>query len=35
VNIQVETALREIASRFAYDEAEHKEPTLRADADEV
>jgi regulator of protease activity HflC (stomatin/prohibitin superfamily) len=35
VNIQVETALREIASHFAYDEAEHKEPTLRADADQV
>jgi regulator of protease activity HflC (stomatin/prohibitin superfamily) len=35
VNIQVETALREIASHFAYDESEHKEPTLRADADQV
>jgi len=35
VNIQVETALREIASHFAYDHAEHEEPTLRADADQV
>jgi regulator of protease activity HflC (stomatin/prohibitin superfamily) len=35
VNIQIETALREIASHFAYDNAEHDEPTLRADADQV
>ncbi|MES1199846.1 MAG: SPFH domain-containing protein [Pseudomonadota bacterium] len=35
VNIQIETALREIASHFAYDHAEHEEPTLRADADQV
>jgi regulator of protease activity HflC (stomatin/prohibitin superfamily) len=35
INIQVETALREIASHFAYDHAEHDEPTLRADADQV
>jgi regulator of protease activity HflC (stomatin/prohibitin superfamily) len=35
VNIQVETALREIASHFAYDHAEHEEPTLRADGDKV
>ncbi|NWG53797.1 MAG: SPFH domain-containing protein [Hydrogenophilaceae bacterium] len=35
INIQIETALREIASHFAYDHAEHEEPTLRADADQV
>lgn len=35
INIQIETALREIASHFAYDHAEHAEPTLRADADQV
>ena len=35
VAIQVETALREIASHFAYDHAEDHEPTLRADADQV
>lgn len=35
VNIQIETALREIASHFAYDHAEHEEPTLRGDADQV
>lgn len=35
VNIQVETALREIASHFAYDHAEDEEPTLRADAEKV
>jgi hypothetical protein len=35
VNIQVETALREIASHFAYDHAEDHEPTLRADGDKV
>lgn len=35
VDIQIETAVREIASHFAYDNAEHAEPTLRADADQV
>ncbi len=35
VDIQIETAVREIASHFAYDHAEHEEPTLRGDADEV
>ena len=35
VDIQIETALREIASHFAYDNGEHDEPTLRADADQV
>ncbi len=35
VDIQIETAVREIASHFAYDHAEHEEPTLRANADEV
>lgn len=35
LNIQVETALREIASHFAYDHAEHDEPTLRADGEQV
>lgn len=35
VNIQVETALREIASHFAYDHAEHEEPTLRSDGEKV
>ncbi|MES1199575.1 MAG: SPFH domain-containing protein [Pseudomonadota bacterium] len=35
ITIQLETALREIASHFAYDHAEHEEPTLRADADQV
>jgi regulator of protease activity HflC (stomatin/prohibitin superfamily) len=35
VNIQIETALREITSHFAYDHAEGDEPTLRADADRV
>jgi regulator of protease activity HflC (stomatin/prohibitin superfamily) len=35
VNIQVETALREITSHFAYDHAEADEPTLRADGDKV
>jgi regulator of protease activity HflC (stomatin/prohibitin superfamily) len=35
VNIQMETALREIASHFSYDHAEHEEPTLRADAELV
>jgi len=35
VDIQIETALREIASHFAYDNAEHDEPTLRAASDQV
>ncbi len=35
VNIQIETALREITSHFAYDHGEEHEPTLRADADKV
>ncbi len=35
VTIQVETALREITSHFAYDHAEADEPTLRADGDKV
>jgi regulator of protease activity HflC (stomatin/prohibitin superfamily) len=35
VNIQIETALREIASNFAYDHGDETEPTLRADADKV
>ena len=35
VNIQVETALREITSHFAYDHAEDDEPTLRADGEKV
>jgi regulator of protease activity HflC (stomatin/prohibitin superfamily) len=35
IDIQIETALRELASHFAYDHAEHEEPTLRANADEV
>lgn len=35
VNIQVETALREIASHFAYDHGEGHEPTLRSDGDKV
>jgi hypothetical protein len=35
VNIQIETALRETASHYAYDHAEDGEPTLRADADHV
>ena len=35
VDIQIETALREIASHFAYDNGEDDEPTLRADADQV
>jgi regulator of protease activity HflC (stomatin/prohibitin superfamily) len=35
VNIQMETALREIASHFAYDHSEEHEPTLRADGDKV
>jgi regulator of protease activity HflC (stomatin/prohibitin superfamily) len=35
VQIQVETAIREIASHFSYDHAEEGEPTLRADGDQV
>lgn len=35
IHIQVETALREIASHFAYDHGDESEPTLRADADKV
>ena len=35
VNIQIETALREITSHFAYDHGDESEPTLRADADKV
>jgi len=35
IDIQIETALREIASHFAYDNAEHDEPTLRAASDQV
>jgi hypothetical protein len=35
VDIQIETAVREIASHFAYDHAEDEEPTLRGDADQV
>ncbi len=35
VDIQIETAVREIASHFAYDHAEHDEPTLRGAADQV
>src|SRR5512145_532163 len=35
VDIQIETAVREIASHFSYDHAEADEPTLRGDAEEV
>ncbi|HVY90956.1 MAG TPA: SPFH domain-containing protein [Hyphomonadaceae bacterium] len=35
VNIQIETALREITSHFAYDHSDDAEPTLRGDADKV
>jgi regulator of protease activity HflC (stomatin/prohibitin superfamily) len=35
VDIQIETAVREIASHFSYDHAEHDEPTLRGAADQV
>jgi regulator of protease activity HflC (stomatin/prohibitin superfamily) len=35
ITIQVETALREITSHFAYDHAEDHEPTLRADVEQV
>ena len=35
INIQIETALREIGSHFAYDSHETSEPSLRANGDEV
>src|SRR5262245_26641663 len=35
IDIQIETAVREIASHFSYDHAELEEPTLRGDADQV
>jgi regulator of protease activity HflC (stomatin/prohibitin superfamily) len=35
INIQIETALREVARHYAYDHAEDGEPTLRADAEVV
>jgi regulator of protease activity HflC (stomatin/prohibitin superfamily) len=35
MNIQMETALREVARHYAYDHAEAEEPTLRADAEIV
>lgn len=35
IEIQVETALREIASHFSYDHSEDEEPTLRADGEKV
>jgi regulator of protease activity HflC (stomatin/prohibitin superfamily) len=35
VTIQIETALREIASHFAYDHGEDEGPTLRADGEQV
>jgi regulator of protease activity HflC (stomatin/prohibitin superfamily) len=35
VNIQIETALREVARHYAYDHDEDGAPTLRADADAV
>ncbi len=35
LNIQIETALREITSHFAYDHGDEAEPTLRADGDKV
>lgn len=35
INIQIETALREVARHYAYDHAEDGEPTLRADAEIV
>ena len=35
INIQIETALREVARHYAYDHAEDDEPTLRADAEVV
>lgn len=33
VNIQIDTALRDITSHYAYDHGEEHEPTLRADAE--
>lgn len=35
VHIQIETALREVARHYAYDQGEEDEPTLRADAEVV
>ena len=35
VSIQIDTALRDIASHYAYDHGEEHEPTLRADAELV
>jgi len=35
VNIQIETALREVTRHYAYDHGEEDEPTLRADAETV
>lgn len=35
MNIQMETALREVARHYAYDHGDADEPTLRADAEEV
>jgi regulator of protease activity HflC (stomatin/prohibitin superfamily) len=35
VNIQIETALREVTRHYAYDHGEEAEPTLRADAEIV
>lgn len=35
INIQIETALREVARHYSYDHAEDEEPTLRADAEIV
>lgn len=35
INIQIETALREVARHYSYDHAEDDEPTLRADAEIV
>jgi regulator of protease activity HflC (stomatin/prohibitin superfamily) len=34
-HVQIETALRDIASRYAYDQGEGDEPTLRSDAEQV
>ncbi|MBY8822214.1 SPFH domain-containing protein [Sphingomonas colocasiae] len=35
VHIQIESAVRAIGSRYPYDDIEHKEVTLRSDADQV
>lgn len=35
INIQIETALREVTRHYAYDHSENDEPTLRADAEIV